>query len=212
MINKEYLIEITKQLYNLTLLFPKKEPLRYKMRELSNDILACNTWKLSRSDYLDNFQVSVAVINELEALDALFEVAKAQNWVKQEEILNLQQKYSKIKQSIKALEQEVIESKQEIPEAKQEIPEPAKAPEITEYPIPDVGYSQTGLNKRQDRIVAFLKDQGRAQVKDLQEILPQVTKRTLRRDFQALLNREIVERIGQRNETYYQLKVKDSSS
>jgi len=38
--NKENLTQITNELYRLTLLFPKKEPLRYKMRELADDILA----------------------------------------------------------------------------------------------------------------------------------------------------------------------------
>ena len=38
--NKDFLLKITNELYRLTLLFPKKEPLRYKMRELADDILA----------------------------------------------------------------------------------------------------------------------------------------------------------------------------
>lgn len=37
---KKFLLQITNELYRLTLLFPKKEPLRYKMRELADDILA----------------------------------------------------------------------------------------------------------------------------------------------------------------------------
>ena len=38
--NKDFLIQLTNDLYKLTLLFPKKEPLRYKMRELADEILA----------------------------------------------------------------------------------------------------------------------------------------------------------------------------
>ncbi len=38
--NKDYFIQLTQNLYKITLLFPKKEPLRYKMRELADDILA----------------------------------------------------------------------------------------------------------------------------------------------------------------------------
>jgi len=37
---KKFLLQFTNELYRLTLLFPKKEPLRYKMRELADDILA----------------------------------------------------------------------------------------------------------------------------------------------------------------------------
>ena len=38
--DKNSLERITKNLYELTLLFPKKESLRYKTREVANDILA----------------------------------------------------------------------------------------------------------------------------------------------------------------------------
>jgi len=38
--DRSFLIQLTNEIYRLTLLFPKKEPLRYKMRELADDILA----------------------------------------------------------------------------------------------------------------------------------------------------------------------------
>ena len=38
--NKEDIIYITNNLYRLTQLFPKKEPLRYKIREVGGEILA----------------------------------------------------------------------------------------------------------------------------------------------------------------------------
>ena len=37
--DKEYLIQLAKNAYNLTLLFPKKDPLRYKVRELADEVL-----------------------------------------------------------------------------------------------------------------------------------------------------------------------------
>jgi len=37
--DRNSLIQATNNLYRLTLFFPKKEPLRYKMREVANDIL-----------------------------------------------------------------------------------------------------------------------------------------------------------------------------
>ena len=41
--DKNSLIELTNKVYKLTLLFPKKEPLRYKIREVADDILACSS-------------------------------------------------------------------------------------------------------------------------------------------------------------------------
>lgn len=37
---KEELIQLTNEVYGLTLLFPKKEPLRNKLRAVADDILA----------------------------------------------------------------------------------------------------------------------------------------------------------------------------
>ena len=62
------------------------------------------------------------------------------------------------------------------------------------------------MPERQDRILAFLREQGRAQVWQVKNILPEVTKRTLRRDFEALLKQGLIERIGERNNTFYQIR------
>jgi len=48
-----HLLQITNELYRLTLLFPKKEPLRYKMRELADDILADSLRITNQYEYTD---------------------------------------------------------------------------------------------------------------------------------------------------------------
>jgi len=168
-VNKEYLIQLTNNLYRLTLLFPKKEPLRYKMRELADEILSkCLTPGVKQNP----------VGEELEVLDSFFEVAKSQNWVSPKEMLNLQEEYSKLKEGLK----------------REEKPKPQ-----------EVYRGQTPVNQRQEKILDFLKENGRAQVGELKQIFPEVTKRTLRRDFEFLLKRGKIERIGERNDTFYQL-------
>ncbi len=170
---KQGLIDLTKIVYRLTLLFPKKEPLRYKMREAADDILASY---LTQKDTGKN----------LEVMDSFFEVAKEQNWVKKDELLEIQKEYAKLGQSSTQnpwIQTQTIEQRPEVrpPDAKT---------------MPD----------RQERILTFLREQGRAQVWQLKEILPEVTKRTLRRDFEALLRQGLIERIGERNSTFYQIK------
>ena len=56
--DKVFLIQLTKNLYQLTLLFPKKEPLRYKMRELADEILAnCLISPLKQNLSLEDFEI-----------------------------------------------------------------------------------------------------------------------------------------------------------
>ena len=91
--DKIFLIQLTNNLYRLTLLFPKKEPLRYKIRELADDILA----NPSQSDF--------------EVLNGFFEVAKEQNWVRADEIFTLQKEYDILKGEL--LKQEELNPKNE---------------------------------------------------------------------------------------------------
>lgn len=172
---------MTNKLYQLTLLFPKKEPLRYKMRELAGDILA----NLTRSK---NHQHQVLVnLGELEALDSFFEVAKSQNWVRTVDILNLQQEYSKLRNEFEPLS--------EAQPQKSENSEINSQEEAAEFVIPE----------RHAKILEILKERGKAQVWEIKQIFPEVTKRTLRRDFDFLLRQGRIERIGERNTTSYRL-------
>jgi len=86
--DKDFLVQLTKKFYHLTVLFPKKEPLRYKMRELALEILQ----KPDEQDF--------------ETLNSFFEVAKAQNWVKPDDILAIQIEYAN-------LSRETVNPKQE---------------------------------------------------------------------------------------------------
>jgi len=58
--------------------------------------------------------------------------------------------------------------------------------------------------ERQEKILTFLKENGRAQVWQMKQVFPEVTKRTLRRDFEYMLGEGIIERIGEKNNTFYQ--------
>jgi len=171
--DRSFLIQLTNEIYRLTLLFPKKEPLRYKMRELADDILAnCLTPGVKPNSVLEN----------LEVLDGFFEVAKNQNWVKKEELLNLQKEYGKLKS---------------FPQQ--------KLAEVWPRSVAEE-HKKTWVGPRQEKILAFLKEKEKVQVWQIKQIFPQVSKRTLRRDFENLFKRGIIKRMGDRNETFYQLK------
>lgn len=164
--DKEHLIELTKKVYRLTILFPKKEPLRYKIRELAAEILT----KPDEYDFL--------------ALNSLFEVAKFQNWVNAGEILAIQSEYDNLRRVSSQIKPEKKRVEAEI------------------QPL-----SAKNLAERQKRILTILKEKGRAQVWEIKEIFPGVSKRTLRRDFEFLLKQGEIERLGEKNNTFYQVKI-----
>jgi len=188
--DKSFLVQITNELYRLTLLFPKKEPLRYKMREVADTILAnllAETGSLSA---------------ELEVLDSYFEVVKKQSWVKSEEILNLQKEYSNLRERSKKTEintDNLVEIQPRLGKEDKSSFSPFAAARVIEEPV-------LGVSSRQEKILGVLKEKGRAQVWEIKQIFPQVSKRTIRRDFENLFKNGIVERIGERNDTFYRLK------
>jgi len=167
--DKDNLLELTNKVYKLTLLFPKKEPLRYKIREIADDILAHG------SD-------SKKLQENLEILKKYFEVAKWQNWVSYFDILEIEKKYDKIA-----------------------IRDPVSV--TSRGPTSDNSdNSDKTLDSRKEKILEILKEKERIQVWEVNEILPDVTKRTLRRDFEQLLKQGLVQRIGERNDTFYKLR------
>lgn len=173
--DRNFLIQLTNNLYRLTLFFPKKEPLRYKIREIADEILIKTRRGLTSANLAEEFEI----------LDSFFEVAKAQNWVKSEEILAIQKEYRKIKEELSFS-----------PEATG-----VRPLQVFEKPAKTL----TSQVSRQEKILEFLRENGQAQIWQLKQIFPEVSKRTLRRDFENLLKQNKIERIGERNNTFYKL-------
>lgn len=171
--DKNYFIQLTNNLYRLTLFFPKKEPLRYKMRELADSILINPNEK------------------DLEVLNSFFEIAKNQNWVSVSDILAIQGEYDSLKKELEEKKLTAVDFSTD-----------------REGKIIEVGPQSISL--RQEKILAFLRENGRAQVWQLKQIFPEVTKRTLRRDFEQMLGQGLIERLGERNNTFYQVKINQS--
>ncbi|MBU0476575.1 DeoR family transcriptional regulator [Patescibacteria group bacterium] len=206
--NKEYIIQLTSQLYKLTLLFPKKEPLRYKMRELADEILA-DMVSIFVSDWEFDLE---KVVKDLEILDSYFEVAKDQSWVSPSDVLSFQQEYSNIKEEVKKRAFGIQSSGVEAFEDEQEELADDNSPliqieqeEAAENSSPLV-QEEEGVSGRQEKIIGILKQKGKAQVWEFKEIFPELSKRTIRRDFEQLLNKGIVEREGEHNLIFYRLK------
>lgn len=194
--DKEELTKLTNNLYRLTSLFPKKEPLRFQIRELANEILK-DSILISSANPSRPQNLVLEIERNLEVLDSFFEVAKSQNWVSPSEILNVQQEYSKVKEDLKKL-----------PEAKNPFEtESSKDLLVIPEDTPKILFSSS-ISLRQEKILEILKEREKLQVKDLKEIFPQVSKRTVRRDFEQLMKKGLVMRIGEKNNTFYQLPEK----
>jgi hypothetical protein len=183
---KDFLVQLAKKIYHLTVLFPKKEPLRYKLRELAIEILQ----KPDERDF--------------ETLNSFLEVAKDQNWVRPDDILAIQLDYANLGRAIKPVEKIFNPSSSPVfPENSKDATCQEKAKIESKYqPL-----TAKTLTERHDKILAILKEKGRAQVWEMKQAFPQISKRTLRRDFEFLFKQGAINRIGEKNNTYYQVKI-----
>lgn len=188
---KERLAKLVFITYKATADFFEKEPLRISIRQKALDVV---------SDYLikdKNREVVYRLFENLDALLLYLEVAKKEK------------KAEKMKQDIYI--PVLIKEYQQMQEEAQSLIKQDNATRIlnpvsaTKKKVISVP-GQEFLKQRHKKIIAILKKQEFAQIKDFKEIMPEVTKRTLRRDVDELLSKKFIERKGSRNSTVYVLK------
>lgn len=179
--DRDYLIKLTLAVYKVTNVFPDKEPLKFLIREKANQVLADFILKSKEKNIQENIDV----------LNGYFGIAKKQNWVDELNFLVLKREYNEV---IKELEDNVdkIDKKEKI----------IKKTLKSSNPHPD----PILLNNRCEKILDVLKEKEKAQIWEFKKVFPEVTKRTLRRDFEFLLKQRLVIRAGENNNVYYMLK------
>jgi len=219
--DKSYFIKLAKVLYRVTELFPQEEPLRFSLRKKANEILSDTVLVFGSNPVIlvvaEKRKLFEQITKNIEIISAFLELAETQNWVNQENFSVLKKEYKKIAQEI-ALEDVILKTKQaskktiikntlqirpknSVFDTKTSvatpIANPASIPRSRPIELP------IELKDRQKKILQFLKTKGAVQVKDVKEILPDVTKRTLRRDFDLLLKNGLVGKRGDKNTTEY---------
>ena len=203
---KDYLIKLSLAVYKVTELFPKEESLKFFLRKKTNQILADSILFFSNNPISltkeQKNKFSNRILGDVKIIKGYFNVAEKQNWVKEENFLVLKKEYDNIEREIK---QEFVVSNV-VNEAHSVRPSSEPQPNSSGQEKP-VQISFDKIKKgRYKRILEILKEKREAQVRDLKEIFPQISKRTLRRDFDYLLKRGLVERMGDKNRTVYKLK------
>ncbi|MDD4990198.1 MAG: DeoR family transcriptional regulator [Candidatus Pacebacteria bacterium] len=189
MFDVSHIIKLTVVLYKVSDFFPVKEPLKLLIRKKADEILA-GLILLENNKGLAN-----QVVCDIEALKAYFQVAEIQEWVKKENFAVLEKEYQKIEESLKPF----LTSQQKKPVISKD-----SDPQLNNRSKQNESNLDLG-KKRCGKIIEILKQRKTAQVKDLKDVFPTISKRTLRRDFEYLLQKGVVERVGDNNNTLYQL-------
>ncbi len=199
-------IKLTLALYKITEGFPEKEPLKYHLREQANLILENYILK-QKAGLLQEEKKQVASLCEktflsVECVQGFLEVVKKQDWVNQAHLEVLSQEYNNLLSFFKI--EEKPEGGKKILLRREEIKE--KPNKVQERHFSEANREVLKEKTRCSKIVDILKQKRAVQIKDLKESFPNVTKRTLRRDFEFLAKQGIVKRVGDKNATEYILR------
>jgi hypothetical protein len=195
---KDYFIKLTVAVYKIADLLPEGEPLKGFIKQKAGDLLGGFVAKAYQNKRALDEKLRV----DWEVLKVYFELAKTQKWIKEENFDFLSQQYEKLAQSLYQEEQQ-----EDLAERKGKPDQPRKKNLETARAVKKAVMINGGLdNSRHQRIVEILKSKGTVQVKDVKDFFPQLSKRTLRRDFEYLLHQGVVNRIGEGNMTIYKLR------
>ena len=201
--NNKY-TEITNTVYKILEYFPEGELLRNKAKEKALKIM----------EDLVSEKIDSQVLSDIEMLKSYLILGKSQGWIDNLNLMILLKEYDKIKEEIKPMA--VLAEKSSFA-ASAEVASATKAGKATEgqgkekIPVDNfVSKKEKVVEKekisgRQQEIIKVLETQGKAQVADLKRVLPNVSKRTLRRDLDVLLKIGKIERIGEWNQVFYQV-------
>jgi len=119
---------------------------------------------------------------DTEIINSYLEIAEKQDWVDELNFLVLKREYAKIKEGLKG--KKVVSNPKD--------PKPANPHGI--------------LSERCRKILEILGQKEKTQVWEFKKIFPEVTKRTLRRDFEFLLKQGLIDRAGENNNIYYKIR------
>ena len=211
-------VKITNALYRLLEGFPEGDPLTLRIKEKAVAVLEnlslvsqAGGWTSLKSYFLkDKEKIVETVLVDIDLLQTLLTVAKDQGWLDGVNFLIITKEYRTIKERVEQFQ-----------EKKREYGFLGNASEKKSLEENHIGVKngirEIGQNSnmtvvlpsRKKRILELLRQREGVQVADIIKELPQVTKRTIRRDLDILLKEGKIERTGTYNQISYRIQKND---
>ena len=203
----DFCIRLTLAVYKVADILPRQYPLKAQIKDSANKLLA-SLILLAEENLITKEQkrsVTPKAIRELGVLIARLNYAKRTSELNPENFLVLEREYNRVGEFLRQLHQDLALKSQKAVET----PEPVALKRDLGAPQSRSGNRQgnkANLSGRQTRILEIIRNKQKTQVWELQKVLPEVTKRTLRRDLDNLLYQHLIIRQGEWNEVFYQIR------
>lgn len=217
--------DLTLALYRVTDFFPQGEALRRHLREKAGDILGRVTeYNVSE----EKEREALGILSKLESIRGYLGIAKSLRFVRPINIAILEREYNNLaeyfsKEAAKAGEpaehnsKPVYIKKEELHTVKtQEEPKDRESqlPTWHEFTSPIPGEKEasnreaapTDLNERQKKILEYIKGVSQAKISDFFAVFSDISSKTIQRDLQDLVAREMLKKEGEKRWTIYSIK------
>jgi len=202
--NKDF-FKLTDTIYNITE-FISDESLKNKIRERALEVFSNLNLIFSenpKATSQEKSKLSVQIEKDIEVLENCLKLACSREYLYPFNFLIIKNEYNKIKEILK--EYEKSEERTILKKQEKKLPPKNFLEERPEELSPSISEHQL-VSERQKKILEVLEKKEKAQVCNFREFLPDVSKRTLRRDLDNLLKKELIIRVGNWNQIFYQLK------
>lgn len=214
-------LKITNAAYGVMEFFPESEPLKNRAKEKVLTIMENltlffnkNEWAQLR-DFLPENRGERAekLLEDIEILLNFLKLGRLQGWLSDANFLIISNEYEKIgKEVLKTIPQQKLFGALSLKTEKKDEAQKQTAENVLplllkeeEKPKEKEDFSEELISLRQKKILKFLAENKKAQVMNLQAVLGNITKRTIRRDLDDLLEKRRVVRVGRFNQIFYQI-------
>ncbi|OGZ72545.1 MAG: hypothetical protein A2908_01585 [Candidatus Staskawiczbacteria bacterium RIFCSPLOWO2_01_FULL_38_12b] len=196
-------IKLTNTVYSILDCLPENDPLKNRAKEKVLAILENMTLVFGTSGWisLQKEKASAQLPDDIEVLINYLVVGKTQGWVSSVNFLIITNQYRDIKNNIRPPEG-IIKKSIEIANSMVMDPKP---PMISSKEQNGALVYLEKFSERQDKILHILEAREKTQVSDIIKELPNITKRTIRRDLDDLLKRGKIMRVGEWNQVFYKV-------
>jgi len=207
-IMEEYFVRLTNSVYKILEFFPESDPLKNRAKDkalsiLENpnkediDILLGYLWIAKAQGWINSVNFLIVSNGYEKVKEELvdFSVIPAKAGIQTQDVNTNYNLDSRLRGNDKGVGNDILDEQNQPPVVSEAEPKAPPAPVLSD-----------NISDRQKQILEFLDKNKTAQVMDLQTILPNITKRTIRRDLDELLLKDKIVRMGEFNQVVYKIK------
>ena len=205
--NTDFFVRLIVATHKVVNILPKEDLLRTQVQDSANKLLVSLILLAQENPVAAEQRRTVAAkaIREIGELIAYLNYAKRIAQINPQNFVVLEREYNKVGEFLRKLHQSNTEL---APYQAGSGAALSRSPKSfsPKPPKSDLGAPKSDLSTRQTRILELMRNKPKVQVWELQKVLPEVTKRTLRRDLDGLLERSFIIRQGEWNQVFYQIR------